>query len=32
MDFIKKHYEKLVLGVVLLAVAGVAISLVLCRH
>jgi hypothetical protein len=29
MDFIKKHYEKLVLGVVLLAVAGVAISLVL---
>ena len=29
MDFLKKHYEKLVLGVVLLAVAGVAISLVL---
>jgi len=29
MDFIKKHYEKLVLGVVLLAVAGVAIYLVL---
>lgn len=29
MDFLKKHYEKLTLGLVLLAVAGVAISLVL---
>jgi len=28
MEFIKKHYEKLVLGVVLLAVAGLAIFLV----
>ena len=29
MDFLKKHYEKLTLGLVLLAVAGVAIYLVL---
>lgn len=29
MDFLKKHYEKLTLGLVLLAVAGVAISLML---
>ena len=28
MEFIKKQYEKLVLGFVLLAVAGLAISLV----